>query len=86
MPRLSLGFDGVLAALIHMYDRGPDMLSSFFSYYLSHYDPNFLIGLDVTHLLLKKLQNPSSRHIVEYSILHGKISVLGVSRKVAPHC
>ena len=54
MPRLSLGFDGVLAALIHMYDRGPDMLSSFFSYYLSHYDPNFLIGLDVTRILLKK--------------------------------
>ena len=56
MPWLPLGFDGVLTALIHMYDLRRDRLSyCFFSYHLSHNESNFLVALDVTHVLLNKV-------------------------------
>ena len=57
LPWLPLGFNGVLTALIHMYDLRRDRFSFFFffSYQLSHYESNFLVSLDVTHILLNKI-------------------------------
>ena len=52
LPWLPLGFDGVLTALIHMYDRSYRL---FFSYHLSRNESYFLVALDVTHILLNKI-------------------------------
>ena len=56
LPWLPLGFHVVLTALIHMYDLRRDRFSFFFfSYQLSHNESNFLVSLDVTHILLNKI-------------------------------